>query len=39
MNRSAKYVHPGSHVATITYGHAKSSATFEVRAVPGLETL
>jgi photosystem II stability/assembly factor-like uncharacterized protein len=35
----SKYVHPGTYTATITYGKAKSSATFEVRAVPGLETL
>jgi photosystem II stability/assembly factor-like uncharacterized protein len=32
-------VHPGTYTATITYGKAKSSVTFEVRAVPGLETL
>ncbi len=35
----AKYVHPGTYIATVTYGKEKSSATFEVRAVPGLETL
>jgi hypothetical protein len=35
----AKYVHPGSYTATITYGKAKSSTVIEVRAVPGLETL
>jgi photosystem II stability/assembly factor-like uncharacterized protein len=35
----SKYVHPGTYTATISYGKDKSSATFEVRAVPGLETL
>jgi photosystem II stability/assembly factor-like uncharacterized protein len=35
----SKPVHPGTYTATVTYGKAKSSATFEVRAVPGLETL
>jgi len=36
--QDSKPVHPGTYTATITYGKAKSSATFEVRAVPGLET-
>ena len=35
----SKYEHPGSYVATITFGKAKSSANIEVKAVPGLETL
>lgn len=35
----AKPVHPGPYTVTITYGKAKASVTFEVRAVPGLETL
>jgi photosystem II stability/assembly factor-like uncharacterized protein len=34
----SKFVHPGAYSVTITYGKDKSSATFEVRAVPGLET-
>lgn len=35
----SKSVHPGTYTVTITYGKAKRSATFEIRAVPGLETL
>jgi photosystem II stability/assembly factor-like uncharacterized protein len=35
----SKHVHPGTYTATITYGKAKSTVTFDVRAVPGLETL
>jgi hypothetical protein len=34
----SKFVHPGTYSVTITYGKEKSTATFEVRAVPGLET-
>jgi hypothetical protein len=35
----ARFVHPGTYVVTITYGHSKSTQSLEVRALPGVETL
>ncbi len=34
----AIFVHPGSYIVTVTYGHAKSTQPLEVRALPGILT-